>query len=327
MKFDKNSNSMLFEKTEIPDVFFTEYFAEAPADALKVYFYLVFYTKYSNDTTLTSISKSISMQLSDVKKALEYWEEKSLLIKKSNGYNIVSVQELELSKTHNPKVAFTPEEIKERSDEKYKEIAIESINNQYFQGLMSPSWYTDIILWFEKYKFTDDVMVTLFQYCYDRKALHKNYVVAVANSWHKSGVREHSDLMKLLENSEQINKLSKDISKKLRLGRQITIFEEEFIKKWVNEYEYDMKIIDEALKLTVSKQAPSFSYIDAILTDWNNKGLKTLEEIDKYQKEFKELKQKEYKQKGKSVKAKKVTRKQEHEQRKYSQDDFQELYD
>ena len=31
--------------------------------------------------------------------------------------------------------------------------AIEAINNMFFQGIMSPSWYSDIDLWFKKYEF------------------------------------------------------------------------------------------------------------------------------------------------------------------------------
>lgn len=53
----------------------------------------------------------------------------------------------------------------------------------YFQGIMGPSWYNDIDLWFRKYNFDEQVMIALFDYCYNRSALHKNYVQAVAEAW------------------------------------------------------------------------------------------------------------------------------------------------
>ena len=52
MKLEKNSNSMLFSSTEIPDVFFTEYMSQASGDFIKVYLCLVFLSKYDKDINL-----------------------------------------------------------------------------------------------------------------------------------------------------------------------------------------------------------------------------------------------------------------------------------
>ena len=49
MKLEKNSNSMLFSSTEIPDVFFTEYMSQANGDFIKVYLCLLFLSKYDKD--------------------------------------------------------------------------------------------------------------------------------------------------------------------------------------------------------------------------------------------------------------------------------------
>ena len=54
MKFEKDERSELFNKTEISDVFFTEYIAEIPPIALKIYAYLLYYTKYNNDISLNN---------------------------------------------------------------------------------------------------------------------------------------------------------------------------------------------------------------------------------------------------------------------------------
>ena len=59
---------------------------------------------------------------------------------------------------------------------------------------MSPSWYTNIDAWFDKYKFEEDVMYALFQHCYDYKGLSPNYIEKVADSWHSKNIINNFDL-------------------------------------------------------------------------------------------------------------------------------------
>lgn len=63
MKLEKNSNSMLFSSTEIPDVFFTEYMSQANGDFIKVYLCLLFLSKYDKDINLNDLSKKLDIPL------------------------------------------------------------------------------------------------------------------------------------------------------------------------------------------------------------------------------------------------------------------------
>ena len=56
-------------------------------------------------------------------------------------------------KLYSPKLTSSPEDIEKNSKNQYRAKAIENINNQFFQGIMSPSWYSDIDMWFKKYNF------------------------------------------------------------------------------------------------------------------------------------------------------------------------------
>ena len=114
------------------------------------------------------------------------------------------------SKVYSPKLSSSPEDIKKNSKNQYRAKAIEDINNQFFQGIMSPSWYSDIDLWFKKYNFDEQVMLALFNYCYEHSALHKNYIQVVADSWHKNNIQSFSDLDKYYEKQEKLNTLQKN---------------------------------------------------------------------------------------------------------------------
>ena len=56
-------------------------------------------------------------------------------------------------------------------------------------------------------------------------------------------------------------------------------YEKELVEKWCTNYNYDFDIIEIVFKKPTGKSSPNFSYIHSVLTDWNEKGLRTKEEI------------------------------------------------
>ena len=194
MKLEQNEKNLLFSYTELPDVFFTEYLSMASGDNVKVYLYILFLSKYNKDIKLTDLSKVLSLSFPVIQEAIKFWEDLGLIVRKNNGYIVKNIQEIALNKLYNPKITSSPEDIEKNSKNQYRARAIESINSSFFQGVMSPSWYNDIILWFNKYGFDEQVMISLFNYCYNKSALHRNYVQTVADSWNKNNIKTFSDL-------------------------------------------------------------------------------------------------------------------------------------
>ena len=198
------------------------------------------------------------------------------------------MQEIELHKLYNPKVSQSPEQIKETAKNQYRAKAISAINNEFFQGVMSPSWYGDIDLWFSKYGFDEEVMVALFRYCFNRSALHRNYIQAVAEAWSQNNIKTYSDLDKYYEQQEALAKIKKSIAKKLGISRQLSQYEEAYIEKWTNDFSFTMPVIEIALKKTTSKSNPNFDYINKILEDWHDRNLKTPEAVNKFLSDMKQ---------------------------------------
>ena len=182
----------------------------------------------------------------------------------------------------------------------YRAKAIDTINTLYFQGVMSPSWYTDITMWFDKYKFDEQVMLALFKYCFDRSAMHRNYIQTVANAWYQSNIKTFNDLDIYYRKQEKLINMEKKIAKKLGFSRQLTEYEKAFIEKWVVEYNYDLPIIEIALKRTTSKSNPNFDYINKLLSDWNERNLRTPESVENFLQSMKQ-KQKDIKELNKKV--------------------------
>lgn len=288
MKLEQSDLSLLFSSTNLPDIFFTEYLSQISGDALKVYLYITFLAKYNKDIRLNDLSKKLELPLKTIQDSIKYLEEQSLITKKNTGYIINNIQEIELHKLYTPKVTSSPEELEKVAQNKQRAKAIDSINNQFFQGVMSPSWYSDIDLWFKKYSFDEEVMIALFQYCFNRSALHRNYIQAVAEAWFKNNIKTYNDLDKYYEKQEKLNTLQKTISKKLGITRHLSQYEEGYIEKWNIDYGYNLDIIEIALKKTTSKSNPNFDYLDKLLTDWHDRNLKTSNDIQSFLTQLKE---------------------------------------
>ena len=317
MKLEQNDSPLLFSYTELPDIFFTEYISQTPGDFIKVYLYLLFLSKYGKDIKVNDLSKKLELPLKVIQDAIKFLEEENLLTKKNTGFIINNIQEIELHKLYNPKVTSSPEQLQKTAENQYRAKAIENINNEFFQGIMSPSWYGDIDLWFRKYNFDEEVMIALFRYCFNRSALHRNYIQAVAEAWAKNNIRTFNDLDIYYEKQEKLKKISKTISKKLGITRQLSQYEEAYIEKWTIEYNYSMDIIEIALKKTTSKANPNFDYLDKLLTDWHDRKFSTIDQIQKFLNDIK--------QKNKNIKnLEKKSGYQNYDQRNY--DNLNTLY-
>lgn len=317
MKLENADLSSLFSNTVLPDIFFSEYLSEANGDYIKVYLYIVFLSKYDKDIKINDLSKKLVLPVKTIQDAMKYWEDHEVLTKKSTGYIVNNLQEIELHKLYKPKTALSAEQLQKSAENQKRAKAIDFINNKYFSGLMPTTWYSEIELWFKKYNFDEEVMIALFGYCFDKSALHKNYVQTVAEAWNKNNIKNFNDLDIYYEKQEKLNVIAKTISKKLGLARPLTQYEYAYIEKWNIDYGYGLDIIEIALKKTTSKVNPNFDYLDKLLTDWNSRGFKTVDAIKNFLSEIK--------QKNKNIKQMaKETGYDKYEQRAY--ENFDNLY-
>lgn len=282
MKLEQNSESLLFSSTKIPDIFFSEYISQASGDFIKVYLYIVFLSKYGKDIKINDLSKKLNLEFNVIKSALEFWENLGTITKKGTGYIINNLQELELHKLYKPNVSLSVEDIEKNEKNQTRAKLVEAINNQFFQGIMSPAWYADIDLWFKKYNFDDQVMWALFHTCNQNSKLYRNYMQAVAESWANSNVKTFSELEAYYTKQATSQKMENTIRKKLGIPRPLTEYEKGYIQKWTEDFGYSLDIIEIALKKTTSKTNISFNHLNTMITDWHDRDLKTSDEVQNY---------------------------------------------
>ena len=136
-------------------------------------------------------------------------------------------------------------------------------------------------------------------YLYKEIGLSAAYILQLANFLHDTRmrftvetlIREAENLIKngvnTLEELEiYVAGKSKEIKGEKEIiyalgirNRTVSAAERKFFQKWLHEYGYGIKIIEEAYSIsTVAIGKISLPYMDSILTGWYEKGCKTLEE-------------------------------------------------
>lgn len=103
MKLENTEILPLFSKTEIPDIFFSEYLSQANGDFIKVYLYLLFLSKYDKDVKLNDLSKKLVLPLKVIQDALKYWEDIGVITKKIRDILLIIYKKLSYIKYINLK--------------------------------------------------------------------------------------------------------------------------------------------------------------------------------------------------------------------------------
>ena len=319
MKFIKK-NKMELSDTLVSDLFILNYMISLEAVDIKLYLYMVFLAKSQTEMDQATLAKKIGVTENELSFSLDRLQTEELIVKTSQGFNIVDLKEVEVNKSYIPKMEPKINRVQTELERK-RIAAAEAINESFFQGIMSLGWYTDIGTLFKNYSFSEEVMIALFHYCQERKALNKKYVYAVAENWYHGGVKTFEQLEEFLESYDEIQKVKQKIVKALRLNRNITKYEEQYINSWIKDFGYDFSMIEEALKRTVTVANPTISYINGILNNWHKKGFKNVNDLKNDEKEM------EHK-KGNVTNVKKenqATKFKNYEQRKYN--DLESFYD
>lgn len=310
---------ILLSDTQVPDIFICDIMPRIPSDAVKVYLCCVFLAKHNKEARPEDLAAKLCLSLDSINAAFVTLEKEGLICHTKEKITVTNIKEIELNKLYNRKTTSDAEDAVNNTESNIKRIqCIDSINKMFFQGVMAPSWYTAIDNWFAAYHFDEDVMVSLIKYCYDKNALNIKYIEKVGATWAEKGITNHWELEKYMENCEKVREVGKSIASALRLGRNLSSYEEKYIETWLFKFQYDMTIIEEALKRTVGRTNPSFKYIHSLLEDWNNEGIRTLSQLNAY------LETASSKKSKKGTASGKVARRDNFSQRKYD-DDFYDL--
>lgn len=152
------------------------------------------------------------------------------------------------------------------------------------QLLQRPLTSTDlktITYIYEYYRLPADVILMAIQYSVDAGKRDIRYIEKVCVGWYERGLTTHAAVEAFLKQAAEYQ--SREAKVKALLGirdRKLIPSEEKWIRTWLEEYQYDLDVLQLAYERTVKNTGKAaLAYMNKILANWHAKGLRTLEEI------------------------------------------------
>ena len=82
-------------------------------------------------------------------------------------------------------------------------------------------------------------------------------------------IKDLGDLETYYINQDKIMKIKKEIAKKLGKRSGLTQYEEAYIEKWINDYKYDMNVIEQTQIIKHKKSINQYRYFEYDLKGLN----------------------------------------------------------
>ena len=173
-------------------------------------------------------------------------------------------------------VVTSSSESKAESGDCIKKLAF--VAEMYLKRTLTRTDMDDITYFHNDLHFSYDLIEYLLEYCVENGHSSMHYIRKVALAWSDEHI---TTVAQAKESSAIYNKTNYAILNAFGIkGRGVAPAETLLIRKWTDEWAFDLCIILEACGRTISAtHQPSFEYTDKILETWFKKGVHSMSDI------------------------------------------------
>ena len=139
-----------------------------------------------------------------------------------------------------------------------------------------------------------ETILLLFYYHFEKldavgKKLTVSYVEKSAYSLYNQEIRTLDALQSYIKENEKRNSNKYKLSRMFGIGdRSFTKKEEKFFDKWLIEWEMPFELVEAAFEIAVNNTGKAgLEYMSKILSDWHDSGIRTVEQAEKANADFK----------------------------------------
>ena len=282
--------------TMLPDDFVDYYMPRANGDFVKIYLYLLRSVHaQASAPTISSLADVFRLTERDVDRALRYWQEAGLLDLKYKADELDEITLLPVSQklreTQRDPVLDPPAQREESSgtdaqvssarmkelkgDDRTREEVrnILYVAHQYLGHPLSQTDMRRLLYLYDDLHMSAELIDYLVDYCVSRGSGSMHYIMKVGLAWHDEGITTVKDA------KTRNNLTTKNYYAIFRAfgisGRSPVPGEIAVMDRWLKEYGFSLKIIEEAASRTIrSTGKPSFPYAERILSDWHREGVR-----------------------------------------------------
>lgn len=134
---------------------------------------------------------------------------------------------------------------------------------------------TYIIKW-NNMGYDQQVLCDIANFCFKQNIRTLDGMDNIINRFYKLGITTKSGLDQYILQLSEIDSKIKELLSKLNLKRKVNSYDRNYYNTWTNTWNMPQDVIDYATSLAQNKTNP-MQYINQILSNWNQQGIKTLE--------------------------------------------------
>ena len=289
--------------TPIENIFINDFMPMADGTYVKVYLLGFKYAKDDDEKLSLSnevIARNLNIPLSDVLNAWKFCLSKGIIKKheKDNDdqwdYSIefLNLKQLYIKNNYQPingmqdnsiknsTYTCTPEDLLEANQSKSINEMFTSIDYIARRTLV-PNEKRKILDWVYNYNMGTDVIVKAFFYSIEKRGKRNlSYIEGILRNWYDAGITNIESLQEYFKtHDEKFYRYGRIMKSLGQNSRQPTESEMAVMDKWFNDWKFTIEMVLKACENTKNIPNPNINYIDAILSAWNSKDIKTLEDI------------------------------------------------
>ncbi|MBD7916240.1 DnaD domain protein [Clostridium sp. Sa3CUN1] len=274
--------------TPVSNVFIERYMPKARGEFIKVYLLMLKYN-FTGEPGVNStvLATTLNLLESDIINALNYWNEEGIIkllpIDNMGNFHIEFIDLSEEGTSNVDKFNLVEELTDNSNGYMLKDIG------KLLGRTLSPSEVETYIGWKKDFKFSSELILILIEYCASKGKTNFRYIEKVAIAWNEMNIKTVDDAQNYIRKTEDKWGTYREILKFLGIrNTDIMKPQEDLLEKWTSTYGYSLEVIKKACDICFQRlNRADFKYIDGILSSWNKDKLKTLEDIEKKEANFK----------------------------------------
>ena len=280
---------------------------------LKVMLYMLRHS--DSEPSPEQIASALGYDKTDVEDAMIFWSERGLLTKENEEarplLHIESVSEVKLEPTPTPsgevrKVSDIPisrpshEQIATRLQE-CKEFSDLFAEAQKVLGkTIGYDGQSVLIMMHDSYGLPFEVILMAVEYSVSQKKSGFSSIAKIGKLWHENGIDTLEGAMEYIEEHNIVNETWNKLRSLTDITNRVpTEKQRKLLTCWIKEYGYGADMIYYAYEETINATGKmSLPYMDKIIKNWHEKGVKTPLDIQREKAKWQEEREKKLPQKN-----------------------------
>ncbi len=131
-----------------------------------------------------------------------------------------------------------------------------------------------------KYGWSTDFILIFLQLSFERGLNNVQTYSYIAKRVYENGVHTVDELVSFINELDWIQYKVSEVKKCVGQYGAVTRPQREIYLKWHRQWKFSHEVIMRAAEETIRTNNPSFKYIDSILQDWYNQGVKNVAEAE-----------------------------------------------